>query len=111
VSAPYKSTPVFDAQTLPQGLRRVHSTKEGTWGRIRILEGRLRLSFPDTGREEMLTPERPGLVRPNEPHLLAPLGPFRMQVDFYRAPPTADAGERSNLPVEHQRRPGPARAD
>lgn len=87
MSAPYKSTPVFDAETLPQGLRRVHSTKEGTWGVIRILEGRLRLSFPEKGREEVLTPERPGLVRPAEPHLVEPLGPFKMQVDFHHAPP------------------------
>jgi tellurite resistance-related uncharacterized protein len=87
VSAPYKSTPVFDAETLPQGLRRVHSTKEGTWGLIRVLEGQLRLFFPDTGREEVLTPERRGLVCPGEPHLVEPLGPFRMQVDFYRTPP------------------------
>lgn len=87
MSAPYKSTPVFDAETLPQGLRKVHSTKEGTLALIRVLEGQLRLSFPNTGREEVLTPERPGLVCPAEPHLVEPLGPFRVQVDFYRTPP------------------------
>ena len=87
MSAPYKSTAVFDAETLPQGLRKVHSTKEGTWGVIRILEGRLRLFFPETATETVLTPERPGLVRPGEPHLVEPLGPFRMRVDFHRDPP------------------------
>ena len=92
MSAPYKSTPVFEAETLPQGLRKVHSTKEGTWGVIRILEGRLRLFFPETGAETVLTPDRPGLVRPGEPHLVEPLGPFRMQVDFHHDPPAMPEG-------------------
>jgi tellurite resistance-related uncharacterized protein len=92
MSAPYKSTPMFDAERLPQGLRKVHSTKEGTWGVIRILAGRLRLFFPETGAETVLTPDSPGLVHPGEPHLVEPLGPFRMQVDFYRAPPAMPGG-------------------
>jgi tellurite resistance-related uncharacterized protein len=46
---PYKVTQVFDEASLPQGLRRVHSTKEAVWGVIRILEGKLRLYFPETG--------------------------------------------------------------
>ena len=90
MNVPHKSTAVFDAKTLPQGLRKVHSTKEGTWGLIRVLEGHLHLYFPETGREEVLTPERPGLVQPAEPHLVQPIGTFKMQVDFYDTPPAID---------------------
>ena len=89
MSEPYKVTPVFDAETLPEGLKRVHSTKEGTWGLIRIEEGRLRLVFPETGEEAMLGPEAPGLVAPGEPHLVEPLGDFRMRVEFHREAPTS----------------------
>ena len=86
--APYKTTPVFDEETLPAGLRREHRTKAGVWGVIRLLEGSLRLTFTGTGEERILSPAAPGLVRPEEPHLVAPLGPMRMQVDFYDAEPS-----------------------
>ena len=85
---PYKITPVFDESTLPAGLRRVHSTKEGVWGIVRMLEGRLRLVFSETGRDLMLRPGVPGLLQPCEPHLVEPLSPFRMQVEFYRSDPS-----------------------
>lgn len=88
---PYKVTPVFDETTLPEGLRRVHSTKAGTWGVVRLLEGRLRLSFPESGRDLVLTPGEPGLLEPCEPHFVEPLSPFRMQVEFYRARPSRAA--------------------
>ena len=85
---PHKVTPVFDESTLPAALRRVHSTKEGVWGLVRLLEGRLRLSFPETGRDLILTPEAPGFLQPCEPHFVEPLSPFRMQVEFYRSNPS-----------------------
>ena len=87
---PYRTTPVFDQDTLPAGLRREHRTKPGVWGVVRVLDGALRLSFAD-GREEELAPGRPGLLRPDEPHWVAPLGAMRMQVEFYDREPAAEA--------------------
>jgi tellurite resistance-related uncharacterized protein len=89
---PYKITPVFDESTLPAGLRRVHSTKEGVWGLVRLLEGRLRLSFPETGREQVLRPGVPGLLQPCEAHWVEPLSTFKMQVEFYRSDPSIPEG-------------------
>jgi tellurite resistance-related uncharacterized protein len=84
---PYKRTPVFDENTLPTGLRREHRTKLGVWGVIRVLEGRLRYRVLDPAAEMVLTPGRPGLALPDQPHLVEPLGPMRMQVQFYDRPP------------------------
>ena len=84
---PYKVTPVFDERTLPQALRSAHSTKAGVWGVIRILEGRLRYVIAEPMDEQVLTPERPGLVNPTELHFVEPLGPVQMQVEFYRERP------------------------
>ena len=84
---PYKSTPVFDEYTLPTALRREHRTKVGVWGVIRMIEGRLRLRIFDPTCEIILKPGRPGLVLPDQPHLVEPLGPMRMQVEFYDAQP------------------------
>jgi tellurite resistance-related uncharacterized protein len=80
---PYKSTAVFDETTLPAGLRREHRTKAGSWGVIRVLEGRLRYQVLDPSSEVILEPGRPGLILPEQPHLVEPLGPIRMQVEFY----------------------------
>jgi len=84
---PYRSTPVFDEQSLPRGLRNEHRTKAGTWGVIRVLEGRLRLQVLEPPTESVLTPEHPALVLPEQPHQVEPVGPMRMQVDFYDRPP------------------------
>ena len=86
---PYKTTPVFDENTLPAGLRREHRTKAGVWGVIRVLGGRLRYRTLEHVSEVILDPDHPGLVLPDVPHLVEPLGPMRMQVEFYDQPPSA----------------------
>ncbi|WP_428679750.1 DUF1971 domain-containing protein [Reyranella sp.] len=87
----YKSTPVFDETTLPAALRREHRTKAGVWGIIRVLEGEVRLVIVG-GAETILTPDRPGLVLPDQPHHVEPLGKMRMQVDFYDQAPDVSGG-------------------
>lgn len=86
-SEPYKRTLVFDENTLPAGLRREHRTKPGVWGVIRVLEGRLRYQVFEPASEVVLTPGHAGLLLPDQPHLVEPLGPMRMQVEFYDRPP------------------------
>lgn len=88
MAAPYRSTPVFDETSLPQALRNMHQTKAGVWGVIRVLEGELRLTYVDPPSEKLLTPGNPGLTTPQQTHFVTPLGPMRMQVDFYDEPPT-----------------------
>ena len=86
----YKSTPVFDETTLPAALRREHRTKAGVWGVIRVLEGEVRFVVAG-GAAKILTPDRPGLVLPDQPHHVEPLGKMRMQVDFYDRAPDVSA--------------------
>ncbi len=85
--APYRTTAVFDQHSLPAALRREHRTKAGAWGLIRVLEGRLRLEYADGTPERVLTPGNPGIVRPEQIHLVEPLGPIRMRVEFYSEEP------------------------
>ena len=84
---PYRRTSVFNENTLPAGLRREHRTKPGVWGVIRVLDGRVRYQVLDPLSEVILEPGHPGLVLPDQPHLVEPLGPVRMQVEFYRQLP------------------------
>ncbi|OSZ63223.1 hypothetical protein CAP39_14250 [Sphingomonas sp. IBVSS1] len=85
--APYRITPVFTEQTLPAALRRCHDTKAGVWGMILVLSGELLLTRLDPPAEERLHPGRPGIIAPQEPHFVTPLGPMTMQVEFYHSQP------------------------
>lgn len=85
--SPYRITPVFDQDTLPQALREEHRTKAGTWGLLRVLDGRVTLIFTGSGREMEVDPERPAPIPPEEPHKLRVEGAMRLQVEFYREPP------------------------
>ncbi len=79
----YKRTPTFDQDSLPAGLLREHRTKAGVWALIHVLEGSLRYRILDPPSEQILTAAAPGVVRPQQPHEVAPIGAMRMYVEFY----------------------------
>lgn len=81
----YKRTPVFDHDNLPAGLRREHRTRAGVWALIHVIEGRLRYRTLDPMSEQILCPGTPGIVQPEQPHEVEPLGPVRLFVAFYAA--------------------------
>ncbi len=79
---PYKRTPVFTQDTLPNGLKKDHQTKPGTWGVIHVLEGTLAYTI---GADEVhiLTPDTPkGIVAPEQPHHVRALGDVTFFVEF-----------------------------
>ena len=85
---PYRRTQVFSETTVPKGLLNEHTTKEGTWGLIQVLEGELLYEITDPRREpasRMITPDAaPGVVEPTILHKVRPLGGVRFFVEFYR---------------------------
>lgn len=88
-AAPYARTPEFTEATVPAGLLRAHSTKDGAWGLIHVLEGRLAYRITDPGRpasETVLTSDGPGVVEPTILHEVEPLGRVRFYVEFHRRP-------------------------
>jgi tellurite resistance-related uncharacterized protein len=84
---PYKTTPVFDSDSLPQALRSEHSTKEGVWGLLRVLEGEVRLVFKDPPRTVLVTTEHPAPIPPQAVHHVEFDDAMQMQVEFYREHP------------------------
>ena len=82
-SKPYRSTAVFDEQSLPAALQKEHRTKAGTWGVIRVIAGRVRYRILEPVSEVVLDAAHPGLVKPEQPHMVTPLGAMQMRVDFY----------------------------
>lgn len=82
---PYRRTPVFTETTVPAGLLRAHRTAPGVWALIHVLEGRLLYRVLEPHSEQVLDPATaPGIIEPQVPHEVAPLGPVRFQVEFHR---------------------------
>ena len=68
-------------------MRRRHTTKPGVWGRICVLEGSLLYRILEPVREEhMLSDKLHGIVEPEIPHEVEPLGTVRFYVEFLRCP-------------------------
>ncbi len=80
----YRKTSVFDAESLPAGLRHEHNTKMGVWGRVHVLEGALRFRRLDPYQELELMIGTHDVIRPGEPHEVEPIGPVRFFVEFLK---------------------------
>jgi len=84
IIAPYGASPIFDENNLPDKLRNAHSTKDGTWGLLRVLEGEVELVFIDPPSRRHVTIDDPAPIPPQAPHFVRLTGPMKMQVEFYR---------------------------
>lgn len=84
--APYKRTPTFDATTTPRGLLADHRTAAGVWGLIVVEAGTVCLTWEDDAPDEVLDPERPGVIEPRRTHRVAPSPDARFHVVFHRRP-------------------------
>jgi tellurite resistance-related uncharacterized protein len=86
--APYKRSSIFTLDTLPAALLKDHSTKAGCWALILVLEGEIGFVIEDSRRPYAKTVLRqellPGLVEPTILHRLEPMGPVKLQIEFYR---------------------------
>jgi len=81
-----RRTPDFTESTVPAGLLKNHTTKAGTWARIVVLEGTLRYVVESLGHSQVLSPGDIGVVVPEVPHHVEPIGTVRFHVEFLSAP-------------------------
>ena len=88
----YSRTATFSEETLPAGLRKDHTTKAGSWGRICVEQGVLRYRVTDPRRipsQRDLTPDtKPGVVEPTIIHHVEPVGSVRFYIEFLRGSAT-----------------------
>ena len=83
--AAYACTATFSARSIPDSLRKSHRTKAGIWAKIVILEGKPRYRILEPAvREFELSPANPGIVEPDVPHEVAPIGKVRFFIEFHR---------------------------
>ena len=88
-SEPSHSTPLFTRPRCRRPCAAKHRTKPGVWGVIRMLEAQVKLSFMDPPQTKILSRGSPGLLLPDQPLLVEPIGAMRMQVEFYERLPKA----------------------
>jgi tellurite methyltransferase len=84
---PYSRSPTFTQDTLPESLRRDHSTKRGTWALIHVLKGQVRYVIHSAPEETVLLGVgEVGVIEPEVMHHVEPVGLLEMFVEFYRLP-------------------------
>lgn len=85
----YRRLPEWDAATLPDGFRRQHNTREGTWAKLSVLQGELYFYELDAAGEVLarhsFSPERvPPLIEPGAWHRVAPASDdLRCYLEFW----------------------------
>lgn len=82
----YKRTPEFTQASTPAGLLRGHTTKDGVWACIVVLEGAMTYRILEPEIEEIaLNARRAGVIEPQVLHEVVPGNDVRFYVEFYRA--------------------------
>ena len=82
---PYKKTPTFTEESIPIGLLKSHTTKPGTWGKICINKGKLLYTIEVEPYESIeLSPTKYGVVEPEIPHHIKPIGEVEFFVEFLK---------------------------
>ena len=81
--AAYHRTDLFTEDTVPSGLLKNHSTKDGVWGLIQVEKGQLEYTIEDK-EVHILSPGKNGVVEPTVLHHVKPLGDVAFSVEFYK---------------------------
>ena len=85
----YKQMPRWTSDTLPQGFRQKHNTKEGTWAKLKILSGELVFAMlteqGDVLSEETFSVQhQPPFIPPQAWHKIVSTSPeLECQLEFY----------------------------
>lgn len=80
-----RRTELWSEKTMPAALRRAHRVASGTWGRLRVEEGRLRfVAATEPALDVVVGPEAPQPIPPEVEHHVEPLGHVRFCVEFLR---------------------------
>lgn len=84
-AAVYRTIGPFGCDSLPKGLLREHRLKAGTWGRLRVLSGKVRFVWDDDGADHatVVIDKETVIIPPTIPHHLELLeGEFVLEIDF-----------------------------
>lgn len=79
----YAESPEFTEKNVPAKLTSIHNTKAGVWGRLCILDGRLKYIIPGPPLKACIIESgQTGIIRPEEPHRVEIIGFVRFKIEF-----------------------------
>ena len=80
-----RSTPEFDADSVPAGLLRAHQVADGVWGRLVVTEGTVDFVFEDTPDDiRAVAAGETQVIPPARLHHIAVAEGARFHVEFHR---------------------------
>jgi len=81
----YAESPIFTEETVPEKLTTLHDTKASVWGRLCVLEGKLKYIIPGPpSSSSIISAGEIGIIRPEETHRVEMIGPVRFKVEFLK---------------------------
>lgn len=86
----YKDTAVFTEASIPIAFTADHTTKAGVWAKIVVTEGQLRYIVDTLGTNVIVDSDSVGIIPPQLPHRVTPVGAVRFYLAMYRAPASGD---------------------
>ncbi|WP_180079540.1 MULTISPECIES: SAM-dependent methyltransferase TehB [unclassified Acinetobacter] len=88
----YKELPIWTQQTIPEGFKRQHNTKAGTWAKLTVLQGEVNFAMlDDAGKvlsEHVFSPaQQPPFIEPQAWHKIVSVSDdVQCQLSFYCQP-------------------------
>ena len=88
----YKELPIWTQQTIPEGFKRQHNTKAGTWAKLTVLQGEVNFAMlDDAGKvlsEHVFSPAlQPPFIEPQAWHKIVSVSDdVQCQLSFYCQP-------------------------
>jgi len=88
----YKELPVWTQQTIPQGFKKQHNTKAGTWAKLTVFKGELHFAMLEESgavqSEHVFSPEQqPPFIEPQAWHkIVSASDDIECQLQFYCLP-------------------------
>ncbi len=103
-----RSSPVWDEQTIPAGLRRSHRMAGGTWGELQVIEGRMRFVMAsEPVLDVVVRTDSAQAIPPEVAHRVEPLGPVRFSITYFTTEVHADRDAPRGGPATDSRRGRP----
>lgn len=83
--AKYGESPVFTAESVPEKLRASHSLKAGTWGKMRVEQGRVEYFLEgETQPLKIIEVGTVHIIPPEERHYITVSPDVRFQIEFWK---------------------------
>jgi hemoglobin len=79
-----RTTPVFDATSVPEGLRRAHQVAEGVWGVLRVHTGTVTFVDEASGESREVRAGEHQVIAPATLHHVDPADGATFAVEFHR---------------------------